>query len=464
MSTRSYRRYAITEIITKAWKLSSRIQIEKLNENVFKFTFSSKKDMDYIFNLRPWSLNGANLILKEWPIEKTLSEINFDTSSFYLQVHGLPPIFLHGGTAKMVGSKIGAMLQSPAGKRCVVANRYLRFRVEIPVKKPLPAGFFMERNDGNDVWIQFKLERLSEFCYTCGFLDHTTGRCKISALAMVTSPIGISAKIFGPWIRAENGGSVCFINTPVTEDRAGGMVNVSAARDLARILREMKEANRKVQTYHGKDAKEIHADLEYEKFKELCPELTSLEITLTRHEVGSRRTLQAIVLDKTSDANFGLGHLSKWASELLMAFGSKRNIERMSFDGLECNNPSNRPQGERESNNSQVGFSRKRPALQDLETRPAKVPLSDYSNPDSHSTKEIAAQTLCISQIEIADAETPSLERRSHLETEHDRPRRTWSWKREARRSGERVCQNGMGDRGESSSSRTDTRRHLDFL
>lgn len=84
----------------------------------FKFTFSNKKDMDYIFNLCPWSLNEAHLILKHWPAKKTLSEILYETSTFYLQVHGLPPIYLHGGPAITVGNKIGTMLKSPVGNRC----------------------------------------------------------------------------------------------------------------------------------------------------------------------------------------------------------------------------------------------------------------------------------------------------------------------------------------------------------
>lgn len=33
------------------------------------------------------------------------------------------------------------------------------------VEQPLPVGYFMELEDGEETWIQFKYERLVDFCY-----------------------------------------------------------------------------------------------------------------------------------------------------------------------------------------------------------------------------------------------------------------------------------------------------------
>lgn len=43
-------------------------------------------------------------------------------------------------------------------------NSYLRFKVNIDIRKPLPTGFFQEHHDGDELRIQFKFERLSDFC------------------------------------------------------------------------------------------------------------------------------------------------------------------------------------------------------------------------------------------------------------------------------------------------------------
>lgn len=75
------------------------------------------------------------------------------------------------------------------------------------------AGFFIDRYDGNDLWIEFKFERLSELCYICGFLDHIIGRSRFTKPSLMISPNGTIVKLFGPQLRAEHSGCLSLINT-----------------------------------------------------------------------------------------------------------------------------------------------------------------------------------------------------------------------------------------------------------
>lgn len=93
---------------------------------------------------RPWSFNGAHIILKEYPQEISLSEVSFATTTFTIQVHGLPLVFIHAGTTEKIDNRIRVLQQDPITKKCVVANSYLRFRVDIQVNNPIPVGFFQE--------------------------------------------------------------------------------------------------------------------------------------------------------------------------------------------------------------------------------------------------------------------------------------------------------------------------------
>lgn len=169
---------------------------------MFKFKFGVKEYKDNVFRSRPWCLNGAHLVLKEWPNDQSISEITFETSTFFIQIHGLPPAFLHEATSQMIGNRVGTIHPSSINRRCVVANKYLRFRVEINVSNPLPVGYFMERSNINDIWIQFKFEHLSNLCFKCGRIDHVRGRCKTKEPMVVTTPNMITARLFGPWLRA----------------------------------------------------------------------------------------------------------------------------------------------------------------------------------------------------------------------------------------------------------------------
>lgn len=83
LTYRNFRRYIVIEIVTKTWHLQVRVQTEKLGDNIYKFKFGWKENRDKIFRGRPWSLNDAHLILKEWLKEKALSEISFKESTFF---------------------------------------------------------------------------------------------------------------------------------------------------------------------------------------------------------------------------------------------------------------------------------------------------------------------------------------------------------------------------------------------
>lgn len=151
LATRSFRRFIITEIVERTWKTSSRVQISKIGDNIFKFTFGSREDKEMIFNGRPWSFNGAYIILKECSNELSLKEISFDTSTFTIQVHELPLAFIHASIAEKIRSMIGILHRDSLNKRCVVANSYLRFRVDIKANHPIPAGFFQDRQGWDEI-------------------------------------------------------------------------------------------------------------------------------------------------------------------------------------------------------------------------------------------------------------------------------------------------------------------------
>lgn len=164
MGTRVFRRFTITEIVNKIWRTRNQFKVEKVDENTFKFVFSSKGDRDHIYKNRLWFLDGAHLILKPWPENKILKDLCFGSTTLWMQIHGLPPEVIHEGTTERIGSHVGTVHLDTINKRCIVAYSYLRVRVDIPVKDTIPADFFYARED-DEIWIQFKYEWLPDFCF-----------------------------------------------------------------------------------------------------------------------------------------------------------------------------------------------------------------------------------------------------------------------------------------------------------
>lgn len=97
---------------------------------MFKFLFASKDDRDRIFGRQPWSFNGAHLNLKLWDPNLQFERVSFDTSTFFIQIHGLPPNLLHADNARLIGSEVGYVHEDSISRKIVVNQRYLRLRVD----------------------------------------------------------------------------------------------------------------------------------------------------------------------------------------------------------------------------------------------------------------------------------------------------------------------------------------------
>ncbi|RYQ98048.1 hypothetical protein Ahy_B08g094127 [Arachis hypogaea] len=77
--------------------------------------------------------------------------MDHDYMKFWIQIHGIP--------LKHINKETG--------------------RVGINIKKPLPTGFFMDRENQPPLWIFFKYERLLEcYYFNCGIIGHERKTCK----------------------------------------------------------------------------------------------------------------------------------------------------------------------------------------------------------------------------------------------------------------------------------------------
>lgn len=53
---------------------------------------------------------------------------------------------------------------------------------------------------------------MAYFCYKCGAMDHVTGKCRFEQPMCITTNTGISARLYGQWLKAKNPGSLLFVN------------------------------------------------------------------------------------------------------------------------------------------------------------------------------------------------------------------------------------------------------------
>lgn len=118
------------------------------------------------------------MVFKPWDPDKVIREMDFTSVPFWVQVHGLPRNRMGEENAKFIGLKLGTFL-------------------ELDVTKPLVAGFPIPHKGVTNSWVQFKFEKLADFCNVCGCLGNTQHTCKELLLLQ-------GKAFFGPKMRVES--------------------------------------------------------------------------------------------------------------------------------------------------------------------------------------------------------------------------------------------------------------------
>ena len=77
---------------------------------------------------------------------------------------------------------------------------FMRVRVLVDVSQPLCRGRVICLEDGKELWVSFKYERLPNLCYWCGRITHNDRDCELWLDSEGT--LEDTDKRYGPWIRA----------------------------------------------------------------------------------------------------------------------------------------------------------------------------------------------------------------------------------------------------------------------
>lgn len=210
--------------------------------------------------------------------------------------------------------------------------------MDIPITEPTPAGFIQRQENGEEYWVQFKFERLADFCYKYGLIDHVTGRCNFKDHARVTMESGVTARLYGPWLRSEDKGSILFVNPEVNADERkelitavesfsgdkGGLPNNFLIGESSSLDSVTEEAG---DTHVGKD----DSDVCFKNAIAMLPELEALYATSKRKALIKEADLQAAVLARLRKNDMTIDQIGEWARDLLKIIATASEYENMGF-------------------------------------------------------------------------------------------------------------------------------------
>ena len=183
------------------WKLNKGVQISEVEEDLFLVEFSDGKDKKKVIDMCPWNFEKQLVLIQEFDGDLAPKDIEIKWAPFWIQMFNLPLKCMTKEIGWTIGSKLGEVMEVDVSDSGVHWGRFLRVRVRIDVTKRLVRGKKITIEGGESRWMQLKYERLPNFCYRCGFLNHTLKDC--SELSEKTAAGGDVEIQYGAWLRGE---------------------------------------------------------------------------------------------------------------------------------------------------------------------------------------------------------------------------------------------------------------------
>ncbi|OMO71257.1 reverse transcriptase [Corchorus capsularis] len=171
-------RRGVVSVLRGIWPLEIAPCIREVGDNLYGISFKTKKERDRALEEGPWFIKGSCMMMKKWQPGCNVAEMDFQTVSFWIQVHNLPIEMLTRSNANIIGSRMGRVIkiEDPVTSGGL-GRSFLRIRIEIDAHNALVDGFWVPRKNMEKVWAEVKYERLADFCYCCGKLGHVLKQC-----------------------------------------------------------------------------------------------------------------------------------------------------------------------------------------------------------------------------------------------------------------------------------------------
>lgn len=119
---------------------------------------------------------------------------------FWIQIHNLPLNQRNKENLSNIGRYIGDFIRCDKDNMHQSLQKFERILVSVNTQEALKAGCFITREFGEKLWLAFKYERISDFCYGCGKIDHIVAACEGKHQDEHGELRGEQG--LGPWMRA----------------------------------------------------------------------------------------------------------------------------------------------------------------------------------------------------------------------------------------------------------------------
>ncbi|KAL3717122.1 hypothetical protein ACJRO7_008666 [Eucalyptus globulus] len=186
--------------IKKVWKVDN-VTCTVIAPGYFSFTFQSEADKKRVVDSGPWSFSGSLLVLQQ--CEPDIPDLcyEFTHCDFWVHFYGLPLGRATYESIRDIAAKLGEVVEVKLDTKGNSNSKFGKAKVKINLEMPLKTGVLLNL-ENKRLWVEFKYERLPNYCYSCGKIGHYASDCK----DIPYENSGLAGNLpgrFGHWLRAE---------------------------------------------------------------------------------------------------------------------------------------------------------------------------------------------------------------------------------------------------------------------
>ncbi|KAK9989112.1 hypothetical protein SO802_029351 [Lithocarpus litseifolius] len=201
LTQRSINFDALRKDVRMMWKPNKGILISEIEEDLFLVEFGDGRDKKKVLDMRPWNYDKQLILFQDFEGDQIPKEISLKWSPFWVQISNLPLKSKTWETGWSIGSKLGEVLDIDVPETSFQWGRYLRVRVMLDATKKLVRGKKVTIEGAESRWVSFKYERLSNFCYNCGLLNHGIKDCP--EIPVKDNQVVLENLQYRAWLRGE---------------------------------------------------------------------------------------------------------------------------------------------------------------------------------------------------------------------------------------------------------------------
>jgi hypothetical protein len=191
---------AVARTFKPLWKTRHAFSVQDLGGNKVAFVFEDVMDLKRVLANKPWTYDKFLVVFQRVQGDGPIQDSLFSHTSFWVQLHNLPIRRRTKVAAESIGQSIGLVERVAASDDKRGGENCMRIRVRLEVNSPLCRGRLVKLEEGRTRWVAFRYERLPNFYYWCGCLDHGDKDCDIGLQQRNTS--AKEEQQFGAWMRA----------------------------------------------------------------------------------------------------------------------------------------------------------------------------------------------------------------------------------------------------------------------